>query len=235
MHGYFGRESSFARSLRRKFFPEGRVPKVGVFVDGIDEIHGVSTMYHNLESATKSSGADGLHILRCGKEEGDFKAVARFPVPLYDRMELGVPSLVEVLDHVAGEEYDALHVAAPGPLGLAALISGLLTGTPVVGAYHTEFGAYARALSGDEMLSGLVETAVREFYERCHAVAVPSQSIALDLRNRGYRIERFETLQNGVDAGPFTPQCWESVPEEFIALHQRVAGLKTESATLPRG
>lgn len=230
MHGYFGRESSFARSLGRELFSEDRSPKIGVFVDESKEI---PSMYRDLESAVESRGADGMRILRCGGEQGDFKAVAGLPVPLHEGMELGVPSLVEVLDHVAEEEYDALHVAAPGPLGLAALIAGLLTGIPVVGAYHTNFGAYARDLSGDEMVAGAVEAAVREFYERCHTVAVPSQSMALSLRNRGYRIKRFETLKNGVDAGPFPPQGWDSVLEEFFALHSRAAGFKTEPATLP--
>jgi len=52
---------------------------------------------------------------------------------------------------------------------------------------------------------------VREFYERCTAVAVPSQATALALRNRGYRIQSFEVLKNGVDADHFTPRkrAWD--------------------------
>jgi hypothetical protein len=87
---------------------------------------------------------DGVHTLR---------KVATFAVPLYDGLVLGVPSLLDVLEHVAEEDYDALHVATPGPLGLAALVAGVVLSVPVVGAYHTEFGAYAEALSGDAFVA----------------------------------------------------------------------------------
>jgi glycosyltransferase involved in cell wall biosynthesis len=141
-------------------------------------------------------------------------------VPLYDGLDPGVPSFLDVLDHIAQEEYDSLHVATPGPLGLAALLAGLLLGIPVVGAYHTEFGAYARAISGDAFAAEIVEVAVREFYERCSVVAVPSQATALALRNRGYRIQAFEILRNGVDADLFTPRKREPDPREFLGVNK---------------
>jgi glycosyltransferase involved in cell wall biosynthesis len=55
------------------------------------------------------------------------------------------------------------------------------------------------------MIAEVVEVAVREFYERCSAVAVSSQAIELALRNRGYRIQSFEVMKNGVDAYLFDP------------------------------
>jgi glycosyltransferase involved in cell wall biosynthesis len=111
-------------------------------------------------------------------------------------------------------------VATPGPLGLAALLAGLLLGIPVVGAYHTEFGAYARAISGDAFAAEIVEVAVREFYERCSVVAVPSQATALALRNHGYRIQAFEIFRNGVDADLFTPRKREPAPREFLGVNK---------------
>lgn len=218
LHGYFGRERRKARLLRRELFPESREePMVGVFVDGMEAVHGVATMYHNVQVLAQREGTGTLRVVRCGDEPGaaslppkdgarSLRAVASLPVPLYDGLTLGVPSLLDVLEHVAEEGYDVLHVAAPGPLGLAALVSGLVLGTPVVGAYHTEFGAYAGALSGDAFVAEIVEVAVREFYERCSVVAVPSQATALALRNRGYRISHFEVLKNGVDAELFDPE-----------------------------
>ena len=207
-HGYFGRENSKACELRDGLALRARRgdARVGVFADGMDGVHGVSTMYRSLLDL----GADNLSVVRCGAgaEPGTFylRPIATLRVPLYDELELGVPSLLDVLDHIEAHGYDSLHVATPGPLGLAALVGGLLLGIPVVGAYHTEFGAYARALSGDAFVAEIVEVAVREFYERCTVVAVPSQSTALALRNRGYRIRSFEFLRNGVDAHLFSPR-----------------------------
>ena len=209
VHAYFGRETGKARELRRELWPEAEPegsPRIAMFVDGLDEIHGVATMYRNIQALDLG---DDLRIVGCGVAEApgvvNVRPISHLRVPLYEGLRLGVPSLLEVLDHVAEGKYDALHVAAPGPLGLAALISGLVLGIPVVGAYHTEFGAYARALSGDAMIAEIVEVAVREFYERCTAVAVSSQAVELALRNRGYRIQSFEVLKNGVDADLFDP------------------------------
>ena len=221
-HAYFGRERAKASRLRRELGLEADPgePRVAVFVDGLDEVHGVATMYRNIQAI----GGRGTtqRIVGCGIAGGpgivSLRAISHLRVPMYEGLRLGVPSLLEVLDHVAEGEYDALHVAAPGPLGLAALISGLVLGIPVVGAYHTEFGAYARALSGDAMVAEVVEVAVREFYERCSTVAVSSQAVELALRNRGYRIQSFEVMKNGVDADLFNPR------KRDHALHDSLGG-----------
>lgn len=210
-HGYFGRERRKAQELRRELDLEShreQSPRTGVFVDGMDGIHGVSTMYRSIEAMSRDNGLRGVRSGTANGTAADsacLRSIATLRVPLYDGLELGVPSLLDVLEHIAEEEYDVLHVATPGPLGLAALAAGLLLGIPVVGAYHTEFGVYARALSGDAFVAEIVEVAVREFYERCSAVVVPSQATALALRNRGYRIQNFEIVKNGVDGELFNP------------------------------
>jgi glycosyltransferase involved in cell wall biosynthesis len=221
-HGYFGRENKKAFELcdELDLCADRLDLKIGVFVDGMDGIHGVSTMYRSIQALAP----ERLRVVRCsaGEEPGtvSLRSIATLGMPLYDGLDLGVPSFLDVLDHIAQEEYDSLHVATPGPLGLAALLAGLLLGVPVVGAYHTEFGAYARALSGDAFAAEIVEVAVREFYERCSVVAVPSQATALALRNRGYRIQAFEILRNGVDADLFTPRKREPDPREFLGVNK---------------
>ncbi len=210
VHGYFGRERQQTRALRRELFPDRSRPlKVGLFVDELDEIHGVATMYQNLERLAAGSRDDLLRIVRCGTGDGGdaicLPALATVPMPLYDGRALGVPSLLDVLDHVAGEDYDVLHFATPGPLGLAAMVAGMTLGVPIVGAYHTEFGTYAQVLSGDALVAEIVEVLVREFYERCAVVAVPSRSTAEALEGRGYQIDRFEVLRNGVDTLLYRP------------------------------
>ncbi|CAA9444352.1 hypothetical protein AVDCRST_MAG82-3175 [uncultured Rubrobacteraceae bacterium] len=211
LHGYFGREGRKACRLRREVLPGNHEDlRVGVFVDGMEAVNGVATTYRNVQVLAEREHAGVLKVVRCGGApaldgELSLRAVTTLPVPLYDGLTLGVPSLLDVIEHVTSEDYDVLHVATPGPLGLAALVTGLVLGIPVVGAYHTEFGAYAGRLSGDAFVAEIVEVAVREFYERCSVVAVPSQATALALRNRGYRIGSFEVLKNGVDAELFDP------------------------------
>ncbi len=222
MHGYFGRERQKTRALRRQLFAAGartEAVRVGVFVDQMDEIHGVATMYRNLQrlaSRPDRPQSDSLKVVYCGLggDERDasgspgavrLRAVTSLPMPLYPGRTLGVPSLLDVLDHVDHEGYDVIHVATPGPLGMAALVAGITLGLPIVGAYHTEFGQYAEVLSGDALVAELVEMLVREFYQRCAVVAVPSASTVASLRARGYTISRFEVLKNGVDTELYRP------------------------------
>lgn len=210
VHGYFGRETQKVRALRRHLFnPDPEPLRVGVFVEDMDEIHGIATLYKNLNLLANKSDVPQLRFIQCATSgQGGttcLRPIATLPIPLVAGRSLGVPSLLDVLDHIASARYDLLHVVAPGPLGLAALIAGSTLGIPTVGAYHTEFGQYAEVLSGDSLVGDIVEVAVREFYERCAVVAVPSHSTALALRARGYGIERIEVLKNGVDTALYHP------------------------------
>lgn len=208
VHGYFGRERQKARQLRRALGKaEPRPVAVGVFADDVDEVHGVATMYANLLRIGGEAHGVRLEMVRCGDPTtgADLPAVAALPMPLYAGRTLGVPSLLDVLDLIADRDFDVLHVSTPGPLGLSATIAGLILGIPIVGAYHTEFGRYAHHLSGDAMVGDVVEVLVREFYERCAAVAVPSAATAEALRERGYQVRRVEVLPNGVDTDLFSP------------------------------
>lgn len=212
VHGYFGRERQKTRALRQQLFPTDASPiHVGLVVDDLDDIHGVATMYQNLQQLAAGPRKDRLHLVRCGATVADgevaLPAIASIPMPLYEGRQLAVPSLLDVLDHVAAANYDVLHIATPGPLGLAAMVAGITLGVPIVGAYHTEFGIYAEVLSGDTLVAEIVDVLVREFYEHCTVVAVPSHSTASALAARGYQIERFEVLKNGVDTRLYRPDC----------------------------
>ena len=234
VQGYFGREDLKARRLCHELFPaESGVPKVGVFVDDAGEGIGVVSTYREmLEDAGTVSTAfsEQFRLVSCG-EDGrggaySLRPVARVPLPLHKEAALGVPSLLDVLEHIVEEGYDTLHVATPGPLGLAALAAGHFLGLPVIGAYHTEFGARAQDLSGDEFVADIVDAATRQFYERCSVVAVPSQSTELELRNRGYRVRAFEVLAFGADPA--------QTLQKLSGLHATFSGMSGTSEDLAR-
>lgn len=211
VHGYFGRERSKTRAIQPRLLGEYSDPiHVGIFVDNLQETHGVSTMYRQLNRVQGTNAESRITLVQCGDVTADegitnLRAVASIDLPLYTGKHLGVPSLLDVMDHIAAQDYDLLHIATPGPLGLAAMVAGLTLGIPIVGAYHTEFGSYARILSGDSIVAEMVETVVREFYERCSIVMVPSKSTAESLVERGFRIKQLQILKNGVDTDLFSP------------------------------
>src|SRR5262249_39101826 len=129
VHGYFARDIQKSRALRRTLFAGEAEPlRVGIFVEDMDEIHGVATLYKNLKQLAGKSQFHHLRFIQCANTgQGDtvrLRPIATLPIPLVEGRLLGVPSLLDVMDHVAAERYDLLHVVAPGPLGLAALIAG---------------------------------------------------------------------------------------------------------------
>jgi glycosyltransferase involved in cell wall biosynthesis/predicted metal-dependent phosphoesterase TrpH len=205
--GYFGRERNKARTL------EALLPAVtprqpvraGIFVDDFDSTHGVSTFYRAIRAM---NGSDvEVELIHCGGSSDGISLplIAGLPLPMYGDLRLPVPSLLDVLSAIERLDLDVVHIAAPGPLGIAAMTAARTLGLPVVGGYHTEFGAYARQLSGDTLVGEMVEVLVRQWFEHCDLVIVPSRATEDALAERGYRLERVEVISNGVDSRTFDP------------------------------
>ena len=240
VHGYFGRERKKARDLRRELFPEDQANiKVGMFVDGVDEKHSVVATYRNLLAEAKHTYPNCLQLIRCGADAGDahsLRAITEMPLPFDKDSALGVPSLLDILEHVTVEDYDVLHVATPGPLGVAALISGITLGIPVVGAYHAELGDHARAVSGDELLAGIADSTVRQFYERCSVVIVPGDIPALELHNSSCRLQRLESLSTeGCTNGSHENLPAKPVLDELFELYAQTLSTQTGERYLAVG
>lgn len=219
---YFGREARKIGEIERLMgYDEQRPIRVGVFVDAIESTHGVSTFYRNVTAAT---GSDvDLTLVHAGAAEYGvaLTPIGTLPMPLYTDERLAVPSLLQALDVIAGQEFDLVHVATPGPVGIAAFVAARILGLPVVGAYHTEFGLYAQSISGDAMLGDLVDLLVRQCCDHCDAVVVPSQSTVEAMARRGYRVDQACVVSNGVDASLFRPERRDE------SLHQELGGGRT--------
>lgn len=221
IHGYFGRERAKTRAIRPDLLKNPKKDvKVGVFIDNLNGVHGVSTIYRSLHQVQEQVPGRSIQLVQCGGEEVEgavtLKAVTSLALPMYDSKQLGVPSLLDVLDHITEADYDVLHIAAPGPLGLAVMAAGLTLGIPIVGAYHTEFGSYARVLSGDSIVAEMVDSVVREFYLRCNILMVPSADSREALVRRGFPAEKIHLLRNGVDSALFSPTRRDEVRRQEL-------------------
>jgi glycosyltransferase involved in cell wall biosynthesis len=224
VHGYFGRERQKTQQLRETLdVPSTEPLRVGLFVDDLGEVHGVSTFYRHIDQLASENRDVEMTLVGCGDVDAGamLKPIASVPMPLYGGRSLALPSLLDTLDLIAERRFDIIHVAAPGPLGITAAVAGMARGLPVIGAYHTELGDYARQLSGDALLGDIVETLVRWFYERCSAVTVPSNATAQALRSRGYQIDRMEVIRHGVDSDRFRPDLRDQ------AMHDAFGGGRT--------
>ncbi len=101
-------------------------------------------------------------------------AAADVDVPFYAGLEVGVPSLPDTCRTLADGQYDLVHIVSPGPAGIAAAVCAAISGTPLVGSYHTELATYAGIRTGDSALEAGTRLALALFYGRCELVLSPS-------------------------------------------------------------
>ena len=99
---------------------------------------------------------------------------------------------------------DLIHLSAPDPLGFSALKYANKNGVPAVASYHTRFDTYLHYYKVGFLQPAFVAL-MRNFYNRCEHVYVPSQSMGDALREE--RIGRDIRLwARGVDGALFTPE-----------------------------
>ena len=179
-------------------------PRAAVIVDGIASMHGVT---HTVEQI-REHGVPGFEVDVVGTDSGvdrRLPAAAELEVPFYDGLRLGMPGLPDLVETLAEGRYDLLHVTAPGPAGVAAVLLSRITGMPLVGSYHTELTAYAGLRSGDGGLEAMARAALGAFYNVPSVVLSPSSAADRSLTGLGVDGARIGRWERGVDASRFDP------------------------------
>ncbi len=116
-----------------------------------------------------------------------------------------MPGLTDLVETLAEGRYDLLHVTAPGPAGIAAMLLGRITGMPLVGSYHTELTAYAGLRTGDGGIEAMARAAIAAFYNVPSVVLSPSPSADSSLAGLGVEKDRIGRWERGVNVSRFDP------------------------------
>lgn len=136
---------------------------------------------------------------------------AGLPLPMYRDLRLGLawPSALrrrwsgEMPGHVAPQ---LVHVATPGPLGMAAARAAKSLGLPLTLDFRTNFHAYSRYYR-----LGLFEPVVFHYLRRLHrqgdCTFVPTHALREALAGQGFGA--VETVGRGIDTDAFSP-TWRS-------------------------
>jgi glycosyltransferase involved in cell wall biosynthesis/predicted metal-dependent phosphoesterase TrpH len=195
---FLGREK--AKLARR----DGDRLRVALVADAIGAVHGVT---HAIEQV-RERGVPGFDVEVIGTDRNvdrRLSAVAEVDVPFYPGLQIGVPSLPAVVETIAEGRYDLVHVASPGPAGLAALLVARATDRPLVASHHTELAAYAGLRSGDAGLEALATMGLAAFYAQAHRVLSPSGASDRALERLGVPAARIGRWDRGVDTRRFSP------------------------------
>jgi glycosyltransferase involved in cell wall biosynthesis/predicted metal-dependent phosphoesterase TrpH len=182
----------------------GERPRIALIADGIGSMHGVTATIEKI----RELGVPGFEIEVVGTDAGvdrRLPAAAELEVPFYAGMSLGVPGLPDLVETLAEGRYDAVHVTAPGPAGVAATLLNRIAGTPLIASYHTELGAYAGLRSGDGGIESVAQMALGAFYGAPSLVLSPSPAADRSLLALGVDPARLGRWERGVDVSRFDP------------------------------
>ncbi|HEX6754212.1 MAG TPA: glycosyltransferase [Solirubrobacterales bacterium] len=197
--------TAFLGAEKAKLAPRpGERRRVALIADGIGAMHGVTATIEKI----RELGVPGFEIEVVGTDPGvdrRLPAAAELEVPFYAGMSLGVPGLPGLVETLAEGRYDAVHVTAPGPAGVAATLLSRVMGMPLLASHHTELAAYAGVRSDDANLESMAQVALGAFYRAPSLVLSPSPAADRSLVSLGVEEARLGRWERGVDVSRFDP------------------------------
>ena len=212
--------SFLARERAKLERRDSELPRVAVVVDGAGSMHGVT---HTVERI-REHGVPGYDVDVVGTDsrvDRRLPAVLEAEVPFYPGLEVGVPSVPELVETLADGRYDLIHVTAPGPAGIGAALAAGVSGTALVASHHTELDAYAAVRGGDPRLAVAMRVVLSGLYGRSRRVLSPSASADRSLEALGVPADRVARWVRGVDVEMFDPARRDpgSLPGEITVLY----------------
>ncbi len=135
----------------------------------------------------------------------NLQPVKSIPIPGYEKVTLHVPSILKMLKRIEDEDFDAVIVSTPGPVGILGLICGKLMRLPVYGIYHTDFPRIALHISGDPMFAEMALLLTRMFYRHVDLVFTPTRKLREDMKNLDIPTEKTTILKRWIDPTIFNP------------------------------
>lgn len=182
------------------------------FTDTFCETNGVAiTLQEHIRLAEKSGDKDFRVITshpavrQLSQHLKNFQPIGEYELPEYPELKLLYPPVLEMLRHIYEGEYTHIHVATPGPVGLAGMLIARILKLPLAGTYHTALPQYALHLTGDHAMEELMWRYMVWFHNELDVVYTPSHAIGQELVDRGVQAAKLRTYPRGVDTARFTP------------------------------
>ena len=210
------KERHLLREITRQHKPKtADTLRVGLFTDTLDEVNGVGRFIRDMGEQAHHRGRNLVVHTCCERDvvpahafqRKNFTPLLSRPLPYYSEIRLNLPPLLDVLEWVDRQQFDAIHVSTPGPMGLCGWLAAKMLHVPLLATYHTDFPAYVGSLTRDHRMVAGTQQYMKWFYHQTSAVFSRSNQYRFNLRDLGVAEERIRTIRPGVNTRKFSPAC----------------------------
>ncbi len=140
--------------------------------------------------------------------------------PLYKDYKLPLPFQSHIEKSLNLFKPDIIHINSPCPLGYAGVKYGQKHNIPVVATYHTHFASYAKYYN-IKALEYFGWSYLKNLYNKCDKVFVPSKPIMKELSMHGFRT--IDYLPHGVDTEMFNPGFKKENWKKDLGIYNKTA------------
>jgi phosphatidylinositol alpha 1,6-mannosyltransferase len=172
----------------------------------LPDVNGVTTTLCRLLEHLQGAGHEALLFAPQGAPQqyagAEVAPLGGVPLPIYPELKLTPPQL-GFTARLRAFRPDLVHLVGPVVAGAVIPYVARNLRLPLVGSYHTDFGAYSRHY-GFGYLQGGVNAWLRWIHNRCQITLCPSSYTLRALRQFGFR--RLRIWGRGVDTERFHPR-----------------------------
>jgi glycosyltransferase involved in cell wall biosynthesis len=187
--------------------------RLGVFTDTFDEVNGIGRYVRDMATQARAAGRS-MRIATCAVKPTvdcpsrvNFAPLVTCPTPFYPDLPQSIPPLLEVMEWADRQQFDAIHIHTPGPMGLCGLAVAAMLRVPVVMTYHTDLPRYVSDLTGgDHRLTAAMSAYLRWLHGRADVTLARTKAYRGQLRDLGIPDDRLSTTPPGVDTEKFNPR-----------------------------
>ncbi len=190
----------------------GKTMKVGLFTDTLEEINGVGRFIRDMSEQAALAGRK-LTIHTCSSNprldlpyRKNFTPLLARSLPYYPELQLNLPPITEILEWADRQQFDAIHVSTPGPMGICGWIVSKMLRVPMLGTYHTDFPAYVENLTSDHRMTRGTTLFMSWFYKRMAMVFSRSLEYHHSLTHLGVEEAKMTTMLPGINTDKFNPR-----------------------------
>jgi glycosyltransferase involved in cell wall biosynthesis len=185
--------------------------RVGLFSDTFDEVNGVARFIRDMGLEAHRQGRN-LTVHTCsdkplppidGVDRKNFEPLLSRPLPYYPQLTLSLPPVLEVLEWADRQQFDAIHISTPGPMGLCGWLVSKMLRVPLLATFHTDLPAYAEKLTGDHRITRGTRAYVEWLHKQAAVVFSRSSAYRFKLMDFGIAEEKIRVIPAGINLEKF--------------------------------